>query len=207
MQITWHGLSCIRIQTKDATILVDPFPATGGLAVPRLQADVFVFSDSTNPQWKNVPAGAFVLDCAGEFEHSNVTIHGTPIEQPGKGSASSLALFSFSAEGMLIGHLAGLARPLEDSELEYLEDADVLFIPVGGHGVLNADQATDVITQIEPRIVVPMYYRIPGLKQELDGVEKFTKELGAKSTENGEKLRISRKDLPDEDLRVVILKP
>jgi L-ascorbate metabolism protein UlaG (beta-lactamase superfamily) len=75
---------------------------------------------------------------------------------------------------------------------------------VGGKYTINAAKAVEVISQIEPRIVIPMHYKIPGLKADVDGVEKFIKELGLKPR-NEEKLKISKKDLPQEDMELVVL--
>jgi len=60
-----------------------------------------------------------------------------------------------------------------------------------------------VIAQLEPRIIIPMHYKIPGLKVDIAGVDAFVKELGLKPT-NEEKLKISKKDLPSEDTELVI---
>ena len=79
-----------------------------------------------------------------------------------------------------------------------------MLIPVGGKYTLNAKKAVEVISQVEPRIVIPMHYKVPGLKLDIEGVDKFVKELGIKPT-NEEKLKINKKDLPQEDMELVIL--
>ena len=79
-----------------------------------------------------------------------------------------------------------------------------MLIPVGGKYTINAAKAVEVISQIEPRIVIPMHYKVPGLKIDLDGVEKFIKELGLKPRQE-EKLKILKKDLPQEDMELVVL--
>jgi L-ascorbate metabolism protein UlaG (beta-lactamase superfamily) len=86
-----------------------------------------------------------------------------------------------------------------------LAGVDILMIPVGGNDSLDAKKAVEVVSQIEPRIVIPMHYAATGIKVALDSVEKFIKELGIKPREE-EKLKISKKDLPQEDMELVILK-
>lgn len=66
-------------------------------------------------------------------------------------------------------------------------------------------KAVEVVSQIEPRIVIPMHYKTPGLKIDLKAVDEFIKELGLKPTYE-EKLKISKKDLPAEEMELVILK-
>ena len=85
---------------------------------------------------------------------------------------------------------------------------DILFIPVGGEGVLNAKKASEVISQIEPRIVIPMHYKITGLKEKRDTIDQFKKALGINSTEKVEgRLMIKKKELPQEDMQIKILQP
>jgi len=79
-------------------------------------------------------------------------------------------------------------------------------IPVGGNYTIDAKKATEIISAIEPRIVIPMHYQIPGLKSKLDSVEAFVKESGLPS-EKMDKFKISKKDLPVEETKVVILNP
>jgi L-ascorbate metabolism protein UlaG (beta-lactamase superfamily) len=75
---------------------------------------------------------------------------------------------------------------------------------VGGKYTLNAAKAVEVISQLEPRIVIPMHYKIPGIKVDIDGLDKFIKELGIKPR-NEEKLKITKRDLPQEDMELVVL--
>ncbi len=208
MQISWHGLGCIRLQTKDLTLFIDPFSSTVGLPAPRLQADCFVFTSSENPQLSIALKGqSFVVSHAGEFEIRGVVLMGSTVEQTVNKKLEIITLYTVAAEGLVLGHLGALARPLTEMELEHLENVDVLFLPVGGKSVLGADQASEVISQIEPRVVIPMHYQLPGLKVPLDGVDKFAKALGVKNAAPQDKIRLSRKDLPEEDMSVIILKP
>ena len=94
---------------------------------------------------------------------------------------------------------------MTNQQLELLVGTDILLIPVGGKYTLDAKQAVEVISQVEPRIVVPMHYKLPGLNADVDGVEKFIKEIGIKPTEE-ERLKISKKDLPVEDMELVVMK-
>jgi L-ascorbate metabolism protein UlaG (beta-lactamase superfamily) len=86
-----------------------------------------------------------------------------------------------------------------------LEDVDVLLVPVGEGSVLTGKQAVEAVTQLSPRIVVPMHYALPGLKTKYDPVEKFLKEMGAGKPEHTSKLKIMKKDLPAEETRVIII--
>ena len=71
--------------------------------------------------------------------------------------------------------------------------------------MLDVKKASQVISQIEPRIVIPMYYKIPGVKEKLDSVENFCKVMGVKSSEKIDRFRIQKKDLPQEEMKIIVL--
>lgn len=201
MHLSWHGLNCVRLQTRETTILLDPLPTTVGLPSPRLQADVFVFSEAGNPQRKKVRGGtAFVIDAPGEYETRGIMIHGVATKD------SSLTLYTIESEGMLVGHLSSLATSLNGPQIELLKDVDVLLVPVGGKPVLNAQQASEVISLLEPRVVIPLYYKVPSLTVRLEGVEPFLREMGVKNAAPQERIRLIKKDLPEEEMNVLVLK-
>lgn len=207
MIIQWYGATCIKLTTSEATIVIDPYGSETGLKLPRLTADVVATTR------KNLPGsavgamaggtGPFVIDGPGEYEIKKTFVYGVPIA----GGSDPLTLYLIEAEGISIGHLGSLDHQLANGELERFEGVDILCIPVGGHGSLNADGAADIISAIEPRIVIPMQYKLPGLKQTLDPISVFAKEMGVKESEQVEKLKISHKDLPQDNMQVVLLKP
>ena len=85
-----------------------------------------------------------------------------------------------------------------------LSVTDILLIPVGGKYTLDAKTAVEVVSQVEPRIVIPMHYKTPGNTLDIAGVDKFIKEISIKPTEE-KKLKISKKDLPQEDMELVVM--
>lgn len=208
MYITWQGLTCVRLQTKDCTILVDPFAGTAGLSAPRLIADLFLFSDAHNTQATTVQKNkGFVIALPGEYESHGIVMSGVAINQGTGKDARSTTVFTLAVEGMVVGLLGSIGRELDQGELEQLNGIDVLFVPVGGKPSLATKQAVDMVSQIEPRVVLPYFFKLPGLKMSLDGVEQFAKEMGVKNAAPLEKLRLAKKELPEEDMITYILKP
>jgi len=100
-------------------------------------------------------------------------------------------------------HLGDLGDVLDNKQLEKIGGVDILFIPVGGKYTLDAKKAVEVISQVEPRIVIPMHYKTKDSKIDIDGLDKFIKEIGIEPIYE-EKLKISKKDLPSEDMSLVI---
>lgn len=204
MLITWHGLGCVRIQTKETTVLIDPPAPNAGLSTVRLSADLFLFTSEENPNLAKLDeAKDSVISYAGEYEFHGIMINGVAIRR----GNTVATLYTLEAEGVTVGILGALGSAVTSEELNGLQNVDVLLVPVGGTPVLSPVQATELISQIEPRIVIPTYYATPGLKMKLEGADKFMKELGVTASETSDKFRISKKELPDDDMRVVILTP
>ncbi|MBI4437989.1 MBL fold metallo-hydrolase [Candidatus Uhrbacteria bacterium] len=214
MNITWNGFSSFEIDAKtsnaDVKIVTDPYQNTTGLRFPRtLSAEVLLLShdeeDANNRE--AVLGNPSVIDLPGEFEVKDVFVFGiaAPLAREVKGRRVGNLLFRIEAEGMRLAHLGALDRALTDEELQQLENVDVLMIPVGGGRVMSAAMAAEVISQIEPRVVIPMTHAVAGAKESLGTVEDFCKSFGACRREEMNKFKFTRKDLPEEDMVIVSL--
>ncbi|MFZ4648570.1 MAG: MBL fold metallo-hydrolase [Patescibacteria group bacterium] len=212
MIITWLGHSCFKLQDKTGadgvTLITDPYSKDTGFKMPSFEADLMTISHD-HKDHNNVAAvkgNPFVINCAGEYDVKGIFVEGIDSfhdQVKGKERGSNV-IYRMEIEDISIAHLGDLAHALDDVELEKLVGTDILLIPVGGVYTLDAKRAVEVISQIEPRIVIPMHYRHPDLKFELDDLDKFIKELGLTPTYE-EKLKISKKDLPAEEMELVVL--
>jgi len=212
MIITWQGHSCFKIQDKigpdGVTLVTDPFNKETGLKVPNFEADIITIShdhkDHNNAE--ALRGKPFLIDSAGEFDFKGVLVEGIDSYHDDKKGAERGAniMYRIEIDDISVAHLGDLGDILDNAQLEKLVGTDVLLIPVGGKYTLDAKKAVEVISQIEPRIVIPMHYKTKDLKYDLDSVDKFIKELGLTPTYE-EKLKISKKDLPSEDMELVIL--
>ena len=213
MIITWLGHSCFKIQDKSGsdgvTIVTDPFDKAVGLKVPNFEADIITVSHDHHDH-NNVKAlrgNPFIIKDAGEYETKEVFIEGIEAyhdDKQGKERGKNI-IYRIDIDNVSVAHLGDLGHVLDNKQLEGLAGTDILLIPVGGKYTLDVSKAVEVVNQIEPRIVIPMHYKTPGSKIDVDNADKFIKELGIKPTEE-EKLKISKKDLPQEDMELVILK-
>jgi L-ascorbate metabolism protein UlaG (beta-lactamase superfamily) len=217
MIINWFGQSCFKIQGENSVLVTDPFDKIYGLKVPRLAADTVTISHDhkDHNNIKTVKAIAdtkpFVIDNSGEYEIKNIFIYGISSYHDNKEGQErgKNIIYRIEIEGMSLAHLGDLGHILTNGQVEKLEGVDILLIPVGGTYTINAKQATEIISQLEPRIVIPMHYNIPGLKlpKKIDGVNTFCKEIGVCPTEKITKFKIAKKDLPQEEMKVIILQP
>lgn len=217
MIIYWHGQSCFTLQGDKTTVVTDPFDKSFGLRVPRLQADVLTISHS-HEDHNNTEAvraatenGLFIIDGPGEYEAGNVFIQGVASYHDASQGADrgQNTMYRFEIDGISIAHLGDVGHKPTEDQMEKLEGIDILLIPVGGVFTINGKEATEIITNIEPRIIIPMHYNIPGLKtsKPLDDISVFCKEIGICPKEVISKYKIAKKDLPTDDMQVVLLTP
>ncbi|MEK7631379.1 MAG: MBL fold metallo-hydrolase [Patescibacteria group bacterium] len=215
MIITWLGHSCFKIQTTNATILTDPYDNGIGIRLPKVTADLVLVSHdhSDHSNIAGVSGTPYVASSPGEYEVRGVFAQGLSAfhDNTNGSECGATTIFRIEAEDMKLVHLGDLGQAkLTDEQFEHCNGADILFIPVGGHYTIDAKTAVDIITQLEPRIVIPMHYKIPGLdakKFPIDGVDTFIKHMGVASNGHEDKLKIVKKDLPQEETKVIILKP
>ncbi len=204
MIITSLGLSCLKLVERDTTVLTDPYTIAFGLKPVRLSAALVICSTLSPAIDPAVAQGEpQVISGPGEFEVRGVSVWG----QKSGDAAGSPTIYLIQWGGVSIGFLGTLAGPLSEAAQGLIDGVDVLFIPVGGTNVLDAETAAKLVGQVEPRLVVPIYYKVPGLKTTLDPVSRFTEELGVKKVEEVGKLAITKKDLPTEGMRTVVITP
>ncbi|MDO8424322.1 MAG: MBL fold metallo-hydrolase, partial [bacterium] len=117
-------------------------------------------------------------------------------------------IYTIETEDLKICHLGDFGQnELTDEQLETIGEVDILMVPVGGVYTIETKEALKVMSQVEPKITLPMHYALPKLKVKLDGVDKFLKAVGVKSMEPLPKLTIKKKDLSAEEARIVVLEP
>ncbi len=200
MYIQWLGGNGFRNQAEKTVVIIDPPSEKSGFRQNQLKADIILSSTygATDPdRVKPQEAHCTFIDSPGEYEVQGIFIYGI--------RAKNSILYVVNAEGVTIGHVAGIDGELSVDQLELIEGVDVLLLPVGGHGVLSAKDAPDVISQIEPRIVIPMDYAVEGYAITREQLADFLKEVGARALEPQEKVKITKKELPSEETEYYIL--
>ena len=211
MNIVWYGNSCFKIQSKDLVLITDPFDKSVGLKPPFCRADIVTVShqhcDHNNvATLKDDP---FVISGPGEYEIKEVAIRGISSFHDNQEGAErgTNAIFVIEMEGIRICHLGDLGQDnLINGQLEKIGAVDILMIPVGGVFTIDWKKADSVINQIEPRIIIPMHYKIPGLNLKIDTLDKFAHERGVSKKEAVSKLSVKKKDLPQEEAETIIMK-
>ena len=206
MEITWYGLSCFRLtERKHATIVTDPY--NGKLGLPQLKLKSEVVTISHNAQGHNyataVTNKTHSLTGPGEYEIGNVFI--TSIVTDNNEEAKRNVVFMFDFDGLTVAHLGDMNAVPKQTQIEALEQVNILLVPVGGGNSLNAAQASELVSMLEPNIVIPMHYALPGLKLDLEGVDRFLKEMGVTEPTEESTLKISKGNLSEETETVILI--
>lgn len=217
MQIIWHGQSCFQIEARhnkdeQTSIVIDPFSEETGLRLSKLEADVLLVTHNHHDHnnVKAVSGNPFIINGPGEYEIKKVFVQGIPAwhdSEEGRQRGQN-TIYTIEAEDLRICHLGDLGqKELTEEQLETIASVDILMIPVGGVYTISAKEALKIMSQIEPRITIPMHYSLPKLKIKLEGVDKFLKTMGLKSISTQDKLLIKKKDILPEEAKIIVLNP
>lgn len=209
VEITWYGHSCFRLVSRgEPSVVTDPYGEGIGYTLPALRADIVTISHehSDHCHLQGVRGRPKVLCGPGEYEIGGVFITGISTYHDNVGGKqrgkNTMYLFEFSDLTLL--HMGDLGHVLTQAEVAELDDVDVLFVPVGGGPTINGAQAAEVVSLLEPKIVIPMHYKTPALAFDLDPVSRFLKAMGSGKIAPVESFRASRSELREET-RVVLL--
>ncbi|MCO6449569.1 MAG: MBL fold metallo-hydrolase [Caldilineales bacterium] len=210
MDIFWYGLSCFRLRTRGLSLVTDPYAPSVGLDLPRLRADVVTIShDVPGHNYINGVRGhQNVFQGPGEYEVKGVFITGVGTHHKGKpGERMANTSFVFEFGDITVCHLGDLGGMPGREQEEVLSTADVLILPVGGGDTLDAARAVEIVTELEPAVVIPMHYDMPGLKLDLHSVDLFLKEMGVPRPDPLDSYRVTRSELTGEETKVILLHP
>jgi L-ascorbate metabolism protein UlaG (beta-lactamase superfamily) len=208
MDITWYGHSCFRLSDRGVTIVTDPPSDDLGYDRPRIRADVVTISHEHTGHNNRVGfrGGPRFFDGPGEYEVKGVFITGITTYHDGRSGSvrGRNTVFLFEFDGVTICHLGDLGHVPTQSQVEALSAVDVLLVPVGGLHTIDSSKASEVISLIEPRLVIPMHYKTKVEKAKLETVTKFLKEMGLAPVPPQPELKVTKSSLPD-DTQVVLL--
>jgi len=218
MTIKWYGHSCFHIfsnsgKNSPVSIIIDPFDESIGLKLPRkLEADIVLVThdhyDHNNV--KKVSNSPFLITGPGEYDVKGVSIRGiSAYHDNSEGrERGRVTVYEIETEKMSICHLGDLGqKELTSDQVSAIGEVDILMIPIGGHFTIDAKEAAKIMAQIEPKIIIPMHYKLPKLKIKLDLLDDFLKTLGIKNLEKLPKLIVKEKDLPKEEVKIIALEP
>lgn len=208
-EIRWYGHTCFRIKAREATIFTDPVNRSTGYGMGRQNADIVTLSgDELGKNLEAIRPEFKTIDGPGEYEMHDVFVTGARTYQDDRQGAELgyNTTYVIEVEGMKIGHLGNLGHSLNEAQAESLEDVDILMAPIGREGGLSDEKIAQVVTDLSPKIVIPMRYATAIGDKDLGDYAEFCRKLGIDIPEAEDKLVLKPSDL-GETLRLVVLAP
>lgn len=198
MQISWHGFNYFKLKDSKTSLIFNPYSLDKNTKFSKANGDIILFSDPNQISKVKFNSEAFVVDSQGEYETKDVFIYARQLKNN--------IIYYVVMEDIKIAFLGEFGHEeLANGDLELIEGADILILPVGGGDLTTAKEASRLIQMIEPRVVIPSCHADGSGKLKLDKVDDFIKEFGVKA-ETEEKYKIKKKDLPQDDVKLIVLK-
>lgn len=208
MEIDWFGHACFRLRGREGTVITDPYSKDIGLSFPRPRADIVTIShDHPGHNFANgVKGEPRVLSGPGEYEIKNIFVTGIPTLHDKKGGKDrgKNTVYVIEMDGLTICHLGDLGHVPTQPQAEAFGNVNVLLVPVGGVSTINASEAAEIVSLLEPQLVIPMHYQLADLAFKLDPAAKFFKALGIKPPAEVPALKVTKDSLPKETQFVLL---
>jgi L-ascorbate metabolism protein UlaG (beta-lactamase superfamily) len=203
MRIIWHGHSCFEVSDK-VTLVIDPHDGKSlGIKTPSVRADVLLIShDHFDHNCSRIVKGDFVtMREPGKKELKGVKVQGLPAyHDDAEGTKrGKVTLFRFEIGGIRFCHCGDLGQDLSDQQVQALGKVDVLFVPVGGVFTLDGAGAQRLVDRLQPKVVVPMHFRIGGLSLSIQTVDGFLAGIPENRVRRvGNEVELEKEDLPED---------
>lgn len=191
MTITWQGDNYFKLKTGNITVVFNPYGLEKKASFGKAKGEIILFTDSSQISKIKLDGDSFIIDGPGEYEKEGVFVYGRQI--------NGNVVYLLVSEDIKIAFLGEYGHSeLSDHDLELLEGADILIVPVGGGDLSTPKEAGTIIRQVEPRIIIPSCFKG-------GQINDFIKEIGLKPDQL-DKLSIKKKDLPQDEMKLVVLK-
>ena len=214
MELTWYGLGCFRIVERGyPAVVMDPFDEDEtGLTLPRSRVDIVTSSDLIEEpgkaKWNGLRAGARTIAGPGEYEIGGLFVTGVASFRDKRRGADKgqNVVFSVNVNGVVVCHLGELGHTPTQTQVEAMGDVNILLIPVGIPDGLSPAMASEIVSMVEPDIIVPMNYKTPDLRISRNAVDRFLKAMGVASGTPLSSLKMTSSN-DSEETQVILLEP
>ncbi len=197
MIISWQGFNNFKLKNTKTSIVLNPYNLDKKTKLRKLKTDIVLFSNSKKIKESKIDKESFIISSPGEYEVRDVFIYGREIDNN--------IIYYIMFDDLKIAFLGEFNnKELKNEDLELIEGSDILILPVGGGELTNSKNAVKIISQVEPRIVIPSCYKAGTFNLETEDLSVFVKDFGIKP-EKLDKFKISKKDLPQNELKLITL--
>jgi L-ascorbate metabolism protein UlaG (beta-lactamase superfamily) len=220
MVIQWIGHACFHICGEGVSIVTDPYtPAVAGLSPIRAAADVVIMSSDDDPfhsDAADVPGSPVVLNAleiarqGGSREARGIRFEAIETQESlvYKREPGDNAMYAFTLDGIRVGHMGDVGNPLTPEQIDFLQGVDVLLALTGGPVTIELGDLDTALRAVQPKIVIPMHYRIPNLKLNILGLDAFTSRYPKETVDirSTSEIELTQGHLPAQ-MHIVALQP
>lgn len=202
MRIKWLGHASFLVTCEDGTkIITDPYDEKfGGLGYERIQetADIVLMSHQHGDHAGKVNGNPQVITKAGITEAKGIEFKGIASyhDQSGGKERGPNTIFCFTVDSIRVCHLGDLGHLLSDEQISEIGDVDILLIPVGGFFTIGPEEATKVVDQLKPKVVIPMHFKTDKCDFPISGAEEFLKGKTDVERFKGSEKEFKKEELP-----------
>ena len=209
MEITWLGHSCFKLRSNNLSIVTDPFPDSPYMAMggPQALAVTVSHQHSNHNFSQGVEGDPKTLTGPGEYELSGIFIRGIMTSRGESDPEDKRnTAYLIDIETFKVCHLGDISSALSSRQVEELTPVDILLLPVGGICTVDIPQAIEIVRNLEPRVILPMHYKVPGDLAGLMSLDIFLREMGLRDVQPQARLNVTTSTLPQET-QVIVLEP
>ncbi len=206
MIITYFGKQFFKIQQGETVLSFNPVAKSSKTGInAHFGADIALVTTNHSDyngieQLSHGERVPFAVNGPGDYEVKEIFIKGVLSDALIAGKKYINTIYSLTVDNINIVFLGALAsEDIAKDSREAIGSPDILFIPVGGAGLLDAKGAAKLASSLEPKMIIPMDYDDKSLKA-------FLKEAGEEKAEVVDKLTLKLKDLDGKEGEVIVLK-
>jgi len=208
MIITYHGVDFFKVTLGDTTIAVNPISKSSKFKSTTFGSDITLISlNSSEHNGADITSRgdkeSFLINGPGEYEVSGVFIKGFLSKSNYGGEEKINTIYTVSLEGINLCFMGALGeKDLSAETKEAIDGIDILFVPIGGGGVLDPASAHKLAVQFEPSVIIPSHFGEVG---SANALKSFLKEAGEEGVKPVDKVTIKKKDLEGKEGDVIVL--
>tara|TARA_A100001037_G_C15146889_1_gene636704 strand:+ start:2973 stop:3644 length:672 start_codon:yes stop_codon:yes gene_type:complete len=210
MDITWIGNGCFQLRDNEIVAITNPFPTSIGLELGSLEASVVTVSNKneSHNNCENINGQPSIFNSAGEYEYNGISVQGVMTNlSEGQTFEDRNIAYNILISGIHILHLGDIAAPLNPSQIDELLPCDILLTPIGGSNTLELDDIMQTIQDLDPNIIIPMQYNVPGSTNNNVELEPFLNKLGKNEVTSQNRITLSKSNVENSSMELNTLNP
>lgn len=195
MIITWNGEGCFKFQNGDTSLLTDLPEEMSGITQPRGKVSLYIKTLSSWPLTKGYESADRTIFGPGEYDIQGIKVKGYELAEESSEKYFK-SIYVVTWDDITIGILGHISGSIPPAMLEHFEEIDVLVAPAGDDPFIPQKDLIKLVKQLNPKIFIPSFYKIPSLKRKALSIAEVAEALNGE-VKAEEKFVFKKKDIAD----------